>query len=649
MSAICGFINLKGESIPDENIHAMMSKFEKYPAEYSNIYRKSSMFLGCRFKEITPESKYEKLPYRDGATGLTITADAIIDNRHELLIEFDIPSSEWAETTDSWLILMAYKKWGDECVAHLIGDFAFSIYNEHKNELFCARDHIGKRTFYFYNVSDTFIFSTTIEPLFCSGHVKKALNERWIANYLSFPGPVHEVDCNITVYENIFQLPPATYMKVDSEGIRKFQYWSPLNRPELKFKTDAEYEEGFREVFFEAVRCRLRSNGQVGITLSGGLDSGSVACVAAQELEKYDKNLYSYCFTPFSGYNNYLPKSLIADESEYVEVICDKQKNIKNTYVQFNDKSPISNINDLILKLEQPYKAIENFYWENEIVSLAAKNNCSILLNGALGNTTISYGYFYAHIFTLYRQLKFYDVLKEVRGFAKLYDISNRKILKDIFKRGMPKHMLNMYNFIKGDLKRKELEVPVNPRLANKYKTMENLFKLGVTNHNAKRDIFQMRELLSRPECFSQIGMYDTKLSLEHGLLIRDPTGDKRVFDYCFSLPTDQFVRNGMERSLIRRSMSGILPDKVRLNCKVRGYQSADWVQRIKPSWNSIESEIRDIIPNNTFTNYIDAKHVERALMAIGDTPDNRSSADVRMLIVCMILSRFIDKVSDVS
>ena len=98
----------------------------------------------------TPESLYEKLPQQDDEAGLVITADARIDNRDELFDALGIPNPDRPTMPDSALILKAYRKWGQDCPNHLLGAFAFTIWDKKEQSLFCARDQMGFKPFYYY-------------------------------------------------------------------------------------------------------------------------------------------------------------------------------------------------------------------------------------------------------------------------------------------------------------------------------------------------------------------------------------------------------------------------------------------------------------------------------------------------------------------
>lgn len=645
MSAICGFINLNNAEASCEISNAMMSKLERYPSDYSDTFQYENCFLGCLFKAITPEAEYEKLPYYDEQAGMVITADAIIDNRLELFKAFDIPSSEWDEFPDSMLILMAYQEWGEKCPCYLIGDYCFAIFDKRTRELFCARDHTGNRTFYYYHTSEIFVFSTAIEPLFCIDNCEKRLNDEWISDFLSLPGPVHEVDCTSTVYRSIMQLPPAHHLLVNGCSLKIERYWYPVTKNELKLKSDADYEEAFREVLFEAVKCRLRAKGDIGIKLSGGLDSGSVASVAATLLNEQNKRLNAYCAVPFSGYIDYLPKRLIADESPYVNAICEKYSNIDIKYVQSENKNSISEVDKLLNVYEQPYKTVENAYWGNEISCIAAHDGCSVMLSGQLGNVTISYGNIQTYLNCLLMSGRLMEFAKEVNGYCGLYKVKRYSFLKRYFKDITPDWVLDARYMLKGIKKGDTLHVPVNPGLAKMYDTEQKLRRLNLTKSIKLTGINYERSFGIHARFLSQIAMFETKTSLYYGIQQRDPTSDKRVVDFCFSVPVSQYVRNGHERYLLRRSLEGILPDKVRLNYTTRGYQSADWIQRLVPSWDSFINELKNLMDMDCFAYYTNMPLIIEILRDAYPSSGMRYRREIRMLVICFILGNFLKSI----
>lgn len=646
MSAIFGVINLTGTIVAKSIELGMIDRFNKCKIDSIKVLNKKGILFGCGLQHITVESLTEILPYYDESSGITITADAIIDNRNELINLLIVPKNR--VISDSQLILLAFKKWGKDCVKYLIGDFAFVIWDEKNNNLFCARDHIGKRTFYYYYKNNVFAFATLIKPIFEALNEKPDLNERWIADFLALPLTIHESEIHETLYKDIYQLPPSSSLTLQNQEVFINKYWNPLEdvRP-LKLDSDKEYEVAFNEVFNEAVRCRLRSTKEVGVMLSGGLDSGAVACVAAKQLFEKDKQLKAFSSIPMTGYKDYLPKDSIADESQYIQSIIDMYNNIDLSLCRSENKDSITDMELFIDILEQPYKIIENLFWYNQIISDASKSGCKVLLNGQVGNMTISYGYFMTHVLTLFKRGKILKIFKEIEGYCNLYNAPKYYVTKAVIKAVTP---YSFRKFVKKkDYKNKDIfeMTPINSNLISKWNIESRLKEKGYFTYPIRYlDLKEMRKYAVDPIAFSQIAAVETKFTLAHGIVKRDPTSDKRVIEFCLSLPSEQFVREGKGRFLIRRAMEGILPDKIRLNYDKRGQQSADWIQRIQPQWEKIYAKLENMLEDDKISKYIDVNKLKDQLTSIGKVIDEKCAESVRMFLITLIFSKFINDYS---
>lgn len=641
--AIWGIIHMDNNEASVELGKSMMDKLSLYKLDKIKYLNKDNVFMGCGLQYITRESEREILPLYDESIGLIITADAIIDNREELFNIFNISKECLNNITDSELIIMAYEKWGKDSPKYLVGDFAFAIWDEKKKELFCARDHVGKRTFYYSYLNDNLCFCTVMKPLFIAYNGNMGLNERWITDFLAMQSVIHETECTETVYKDIFQLPPAHTIVLNEDSFEIKQYWNPLEtiKP-LKFKTDKEYDEAFKKIFFEAVHCRLRCNSNVGIMLSGGLDSGSVACVAASKLSEEGKRLNAFSSVPMVGFKDKTSKYYVSDETEYIQAIENHMGNIDVTYCRSEGKHSLKDIDCFLDVLEQPYKTIENLFWCNEIEEVASQKGCKVLLDGQYGNCTISFGDFIVHTLTLYRERKFITLIKEIKRFSELHKIHSYRIIKVVIKAVLP------YKFSKFIRERRNRncdrfgESPINLQLLKKW-NVETRFdekQIDLKTHRYL-DLYETNAVRVNFVGFSHLGAIETKISLSHGTIRRDPTRDKRVIEFCLSLPSDQYVRNGQERYLIRRSMEGILPDKVRLNTSNRGLQSADWIQRIVPEWNSMCDKLEVNLNESKIIHYINVDKIKEELSFMKGFPDENKEFQVRMFVITYILGEF--------
>lgn len=645
MSAICGIYYCDGRPVIPEISAAMMEELSLYPADAVGIWEKGQVFLGCHGQYITPESVGETLPYHDALNGLTITADAIIDNRIELFQKLGIDQGKESMMPDSLLILQSYQKWGQDCPKYLVGDFAFAIWDEKRREVFCAADHTGTRSFYYYHQGELFAFSTVIKPLFALPEISKAYNEIWIADFLAMPSVIHQLDPELTLYQNVYMLPAGHTLTIGSSGVRKQIYWQAGELPELHLQSDGEYEEAFLEVFGEAVRCRLRSIRPVGVMMSGGLDSSSVACMAARELGRRNQRLQAFSALPMIGYRDWLPAGGLADEMPYIEAVKEYTGNIDVTYCRSEGRHSLSDTDRLVAMLEQPYKIVENLFWIDSIITTAQKNNIGVMLSGGAGNVTISWGDYSPYLLSLLRSGQMRQLFSESWRIAKRYH-HPLQVLFTLFQTLLPYEMqknlkkLKDRNWPKG---LKELS-PIHPEFERQISVKERFQRFEYDPLFINRlDSLEARKKHLRPDFFSHLGVITTKQNLASGVALRDPTMDKRVIEFCLSLPERQYVRNGWDRFLIRRAMTGILPDKVRQNDTVRGNQSADMAQRLQPYWPEIADEISTIGLRDTERKYLDIDRIKNSLKNFSRVNDDASdNSSLRMLIRSLIFSRFL-------
>ncbi|WP_346355431.1 asparagine synthase-related protein [Azotosporobacter soli] len=646
MSAIYGIFHYDGCPVEANVGAAMQEKMAVFPADACKTFLDKDVFLGCRAQFITPESLCEVLPYQDLPNRMTITADAIIDNRMSLLAAMGIAADQGARIPDSLLILKAYQKWGRECPKYLIGDFAFVIWDERQRCMFCAVDHAGTRTLYYYRAAGVFAFSTLLKPLFSHPAIPARHDDMWIGDFLAIPSVMHQLDAELTLYQDVYLLPAGHSLSVGGDGsVIKEVYWQVQEQPELVLKSDAEYEEALRDVLSEAVRCRMRSILPVGVMLSGGLDSPAVAALAAKELK--GQRLAAFSMTPMIGYRDWLPidGSAIADETPFVEAVSQYIGNIDVTYCRASGLHPMSDTERLTRILEQPYKIFENLFWIDNIIAEAKQKGVGVLLHGSVGNMTISWGEKQSYLVSLLQYRRWRRLLRESWVTSRRYREPNKMLyalLGGLLPVGCQK-ILSLLQSGNHDAWVSELP-PINPAFAEKMGSRERFNRFGYDLSGVSRKTsFECRQDQMQPSFFAHVSTLSTKLLLSYGMVMRDPTLDRRVIEFCLRLPEDQYVRNGRERFLIRRAMKGLLPDKVRLNERVRGNQTADIAQRLQPVWPELTTEISLIGRRPAEKKYLDICKIKRQLEkhpVIND--DESENSGVRMLIRSLIFSRFL-------
>lgn len=636
MSAIAGIYNTN-EPIPKNHGLQMMQALRKFPADDVQIWSKENIFLGNHAQWITPESIGEQLPFHDYDRQLTITSDAMIDNRNELFDKLGIHHEERKIMPDGQLILLAYSKWGEDVVKHLIGDFAFMIWDEKKQKLFGARDFSGTRSLYYYHNGEKFAFCTVIGPLLRLPYIKRQLNEEALAEFLAIPNMIDAVSVSETIIKDIQQIAPSHTITVINGKVKQVEYQALSFGKEIKFKNDEEYVEAFRDVFQKAVDSRLRTYKPVGSQLSGGLDSGSVVSFAVKTLEKQNKKLHTYSSIPVKDFDDYTPDFYFPDERPFISATVDYVGNIEEHYLSLDDKNSYTDINGWLEIIETPYKSFENSFWIKGTFEEASKEGIGILLSGARGNFTISWGPAFDYYAHLLKRIRWIHFAQELKNYSRNLGIGRKILLEPIGKTAFP--------FLD---KEENYRFPplINPGFAAKTNVYKRIKRFGIeANGFSKQTINNQRNfMIENGFIWNTNGTTFTKLSLQYGLLLRDPTNDIRVVNYCKSIPINQFINKGMDRALIRNATQGYLPDQVRLNQQYKGVQGMDWVHRMSSNWTDLIRETQALLKNKYVTQYLNKESIYKALSKVkdGHRADLALNPQLRGLMRSIIVYRFL-------
>ena len=574
MAGIYGIVRFHGGLEPEEH-HPIAAAMGHFGLHHSQAYTEEGVALGHLCLPTLPESRFEVLPRRSADGTLVITADARIDNRETLRDLLTIQASD-VDVSDSELILAAYRKWGLDCPKHLVGDFAFAIWDQTERWLFCARDHLGNRPLFYFQDGNKFVFTSAIKGLLAIKNIPRRLNEQRVADFL-VPRMIPAGE--ITFYEGIYRLPPGHCLTVTSRRTDVRAYWGLADIKDESFPRDFDFAEGVRELLEEAVRCRLRSTRPVGVLLSGGLDSSSVACVAARQLALRSERLYAFCSVPVSGYKDPAPKGWDADEYAYVDAIKKDVPNIDVRYCQCEGQSPLTYLERTPWPYDGPYSAVNQF-WISCLLEQARECGVGVLLTGYLGNRTFSW--------TGRPELA---RLREPMRLASLVIsilIPRRPWQRYYWKnRGEP---WARYSAIHPDFARL---MDVRQRYADQYNSMPHpLGRIDRLRYHIDND----------RDIWAAIGT-------GYGLEILNPAADKRLIEYCFAIPDSEYRSGGWDRLLIRRSMEGVLPPLVQWR-RSHGQQYPDLLYRLRGHEQEILRWVRRLEKSELWNRYIDVPKV---------------------------------------
>jgi asparagine synthase (glutamine-hydrolysing) len=507
----------------------------------------------------TPESLREAQPLVSRGGDLVLTADARIDNRDDLIRVLCPPGSGSDAFTDAELILAAYERWGVTCPEHLLGAFAFAIWDGQNRRLYCARDHFGVRPFYYYAGPRLFGFGSEVKALFELQDVPRSINEARIADKLAYRAD----DVEHTFYRGIYRLPPAHWMVVGEDEVRTQRYWCLDPDREVTLGSDEAYAEAFHDHFKRAVQCRLRAVSPVGAMLSGGLDSSSVACMA-QTI--HAEQGASHSIHSFSALFDDVPAS---DERSYIEAALDAYP-FHPHFVRGDRESPLVPFHERPKRRTQNGPiAAPNLHLNWSIYRLAEAHGVRCILDGFDGDTTVSHGVGTFH--ELAREGRWLALAREACGFGRLRDQSALKIwwrylhhyrLRRI--RGVGR-MSQLWRRMTNSVSRK----------GNGERLLSSDFAERIGWTDRKRRLREGQKgvpsserahhhrLLTRGVLPATLETLDRASSV-FGIEVRYPFFDRRLVEFCLGLPAEQKLRHGWSRRILRHGMKNVLPEAIR-------------------------------------------------------------------------------------
>lgn len=638
MSAIWGYLSYTtpiNETLPS----AMEAPYrEKCSIDRYRNQHTSHLYMGCGIQHITKEAQQEALPIFDEENGIYFTADCILDNRDELssLLHTD------AGQPDGTLMFLAYKAWGIDCLTKFRGMFSIAVYDTRQETLYLASDQVSSRCLYYHKTESFVCFSTLLEPIrrVCPGI---ALNEYYLKDFLTTPGLIPNVVSTDTPYTGIFKINPGYYMTITRDRVTEHSYWTPLAHKKKRHFTAKSYGKAFRSLYTDCVKDTLRTDGEVGISMSSGLDSASVGALASLALKERNKTLFSYTYVPYETPEpDKRNKDYVHDETEDVMKIVAMYPNMKPHFLNNNGKSCFEFLPEGIDIMEIPYKAVVNFPNLYEVYSHAKNDRCKIVLTGQSGNTTISHGKIIDILYDSYQKRHYLRFFLALNRYSKTTKISRKKALCSClqqFKQAKEVSRHPNVNEYRPDNPFLSEHILDNYPLEKRYKEGELESLVSVPTN---REFYL--QFLHKKALYTYIGELETKLGLATGILLRDPTRDIRLLEFCADLPYHLFAHRGTPRWLIRENLNDLLPASILENWMRYGVQNSDWLLRIERDFPDIRAFIQETIANvkkrddrHLLSSVIDTENVLHYLSAV--FTDDESAEPSYCFYLCFIVS----------
>lgn len=535
MCGLVGFTGKKNKKILSKMADAI---YHRGPDDAAYL-EEDNFSIGFRRLAIIDLSK-NIYPITNEDESLFVFLNGEIYNYQELREELVSKGHTFKTQSDTEVIVHGYEEWGEGIIPKLRGMFVFTLFNKKNNTLLIARDRIGIKPFYYTEVDNRVVFSSEIKGILAGFDIDRTPEDSVIYRFLV--SRIHDTDKN-TFFSNIKRLLPGNLMIIDgNNNVRIEKYWNPkVNTSFSSEKPDSDYAEELREVFVDSVQKHMISDVPVGVTLSGGMDSSGITCIAKQFWTEKDIK------EPFYTFSAIHPGETVNEEKYIDEIV--EHTGVTSIKVTPNVDQFWDDFAQWLYFQEEP--VISTAPYAYFVVMREARKYVTVILTGQGGDEIFAgyVPYFYSYLQSALQEGKWFSGMREIIMGRDLY-------LKYIFSRLeklVRRNNINPMEFITGYL----------PEYKINFEHKKNL------NERLFEDITS-----TTTPCLLR---YEDKNSMAHSLESRVPFFDNKVIDYAFKLPIDQKIKYGWNRYVYRQAMKGIIPDKtIKRRTKI-GFVNPEW------------------------------------------------------------------------
>lgn len=493
--------------------------------------------LGHRRLSIIDLSSLGHQPLSSADGNLWLCFNGEIYNYIELRETLESYGCQFRSKTDTEVALQAYKQWGPDCFNRFNGMWSVALYDREKNQIILSRDRFGKKPLYYYKNDRVLVFSSEIKSLFQCAETPRKPNFRKIYNYAGRHYRYVDWDCE-SFFEEINQVPRSSLMIINADGSTDTRvYWSLHNEPLLTERhSERDLIEILKCLLADAVKIRLRSDVPVGTMLSGGIDSASITCLAA------NINPGLLTFSSVTGDGDY-------DESEYIREVTNSA-NVNAHYIYPQPSSLFSILPEMLDFHDEPV-CTPSWLSIYQIIREIAKFKIPVVLTGHGGDELFA-GYWdhYHYNFADIRNDTGDDTYEREMWLA-----NHRRNPDEYIRERYYIQKLNQDNAVETEKFSKYTSLL---RQELKLKGDRPEFSSPFTGNLSRRLYLEMM-CETIPASLRAEDRNCMAFSIEN----RAPFLDYRLAEFAFRLPNRLKIRDGIGKWILREAMRGILPEKV--------------------------------------------------------------------------------------
>jgi asparagine synthase (glutamine-hydrolysing) len=557
----------------------MLAAQQMYGPHDGRQWSEGPLALGRRLFRTLPEDRFDRQPLHSADSRRTLVADVRLDNRAELAVALGLSLADIASRCDADLLFASLEQWGEAAIERLVGDFAFAWWDGRTERLLLARDFAGQRPLVYHCGKGFFAFASMPKGLHAQAEIPCWPDEQAVAEFVAL---IPQTGGG-AYYKDIARVEPGHFVSVTREGVSNHRYWQPR---ETAAARGGEYAEGLRHHLDEATRCRLRGGSEaVGTHLSAGLDSAAVTATAARLCGVGDGKVIAFTAVPRENYAGPCPAERIGDEGPLAAATAALYPNVEHVRIRAGHLSPLADLDRYYHLFDRPTLNLTNWTWLSAINAAARERGLTVLLTGQMGNASLSYAGF-ERLPELLTQGRLIEWAREVAALSRRGTMGLRGALVQTFGMFVPPWLWRRITGSQGfsDILR---YTAIRP---GRLRTLERIGRgRGLDfSYRPRKSGFEARLWMIRR---TDLGNYNKGSLAGWGVDHRDATADKRLVEFCLSVPLEEFLAKGESRLLARRALGDRLPGPV-LDEHRKGFQSVDWHEGLSAARGEIVAQL---------------------------------------------------------
>jgi asparagine synthase (glutamine-hydrolysing) len=579
----------------------MLAAQSVYGPEPAAMWSSGHVALGRRLYRLLPEDRFDRGPVVSTAGAGVLIADVRIDNREELAAALGL-GADAGSLADAALLMRALERWGEDALDRLAGDFAFAWWRD-GGSLLLARDPVGRRPLHYHRGDGFVALSSMPKGLHALPEIPRRPNSRAVTDFLAM---IPETTAD-TYFEGIEKVRGGQAVRIERDAVRSRTYFDPRPR-ELRLKRREEYEEALREQLDRAVEARLRGAGdRVGAHLSAGLDSSAVAATAARLLAPSGGRVTAFTAVPREGYDLSGLSGVIADEGPLAAAAAAMHPNIDHVRIQGAGVSPLAELGRYFFLFERPFLNLCNGVWTSATLDEAKRRGLNVLLTGMLGNATFSFNGLQRLNLMLRRGRLFGLAAETVR--LRRHGTRLGTVAAQVLGPLLPRPAWRAVLRLRGVESRLADYTLLDEARVDSMRVRDRAAERGFDlDYRPTADPTEFRLRMIRR---TDPGNYMKGMLGGWGVDQRDPATDRRLIEFCLSVPLEQYLADGQQRALARRAFADRLPAQLLAEPR-KGMQAPDWHEGLTAARGELAEEAAAIAECAEAAEAIDAPRMQR-------------------------------------